>query len=46
MWRDFYTGEEVNKSLGITDGGDIEDCTIMNPYLDGWSDWSCVINKV
>ena len=46
VWRDYYSGELVDTALGNTDGGDIEDCTILIPYLMGWSDWSCVINKV
>ena len=46
VWRDFYLGEEVDTAQENTNGGDIEDCAILIPFLDGWSDWSCIINKV
>ena len=46
VWRDFYSGDEVDIATGIADGGDIEDCAILIPYFEGWNDWSCVINKV
>ena len=48
LWRNYYTGEVVDTSFGVADnilnGGEIENCAILVPLWEGWSDWSCTIN--
>ena len=45
-WVDHFTGQEVDTSLGLHDGGRQENCALLTPAWGArWVDWRCVVNK-
>ena len=45
VWKNHYTGEYVDTVTGVytIDGGTKENCGIVCPPWQGWTDWNCVI---
>ena len=49
MWRNYYTGEELDLGFGVSGslkGGTSENCAILVPRWNGWTDWGCLQSKV
>ena len=44
-WKNHYTGGDVDTVTGVTDidGGTKENCGMLVPPWDGWTDWNCEI---
>ena len=46
QWVDHFTGQEVDTTLGLHDGGRQENCALLTPAWGArWVDWRCVVNK-
>ena len=48
LWMNYYTGKEVDMSIGIARGGSLsvdpsQNCGLLIIPWQGWSDWQCQV---